>query len=100
MAAYRDLIKHRNRIIRNRWTRGGENEFGRIFQGFSSNGIDGLDVLYWITKQQVPYRKRVTYPRYTASNRPKIINEPYCVRICAGKNLLPYDGDVITIQHQ
>ena len=29
MAAYRDLIKHRNSIIRNRWTCGGENEFSR-----------------------------------------------------------------------
>ena len=45
MAAYRDLIKHRNSIIRNRWTRGSENEFGRLFQGFSPNGIDGLDAV-------------------------------------------------------
>ena len=35
MAAYRDLIKHRNNIIKNCWTRGGENKFGRLFQGFS-----------------------------------------------------------------
>ena len=60
MASYKDLIKHCNSIIRNRWTRGGEHEFGRLFQGFPPNGIDGLDVLEWITKQQVPYGKRVT----------------------------------------
>ena len=55
-----------------------------------------MDVLKWITKQQVPYGKRVTYPRYTTSNRPEKIDEPYRVRICAGGNLLPYDGDVTT----
>ena len=74
MAAYRYLIKYCNIIIKNRWTRGAENEFGCLFQGFSPNGIDGLDVLDWITKQQVPYGKCVTYPRYTASNRPKKID--------------------------
>ena len=36
------------------------------------------------------------YPRYTASNRPEKIDEPYRIRICAGGNLLPYDGDVTT----
>ena len=96
IAAYRDLIKHRNSIIQNCWTRGSENEFGRLFQGFSPNGIDGLDVLEWITKQQVPYGKRVTYPGYTASNCPEKIDKPHRVRICAGGNLLPYDGDVTT----
>ena len=95
-ASYKDLVKHRNSIIQNRWTRGGENKFGRLFQGFSPNNIDGLDVLEWIEKQQVPYGKRVTYPRHTASHRPKKVDEPYRVRICAGGNLLPNDGDVTT----
>ena len=69
MASYRDLIKHRNNIIQSCLTSEGENKFGRLFQGFPPNGIDGLNVLDWITKQQVPYGKRVTYPCYTASYR-------------------------------
>ena len=95
MASYKELVDHRNNIIRNRWTRGGENEFSHLFQGFSPNGIDRLDVLELIKKQQEPYNKKVTYSRYTASNRPKI-DKPFRVRICIGDNLLQYDGDVTT----
>ena len=50
MASYKDLVNHRNSIIQNQWTHGGENKFGCLFQGFSPNGIDGLDVLEWIEK--------------------------------------------------
>ena len=53
-ASYKELGNHCNDIICNRLTRGDENEFGRLFQGFSPNGIDGLDVLEWIKKKQVP----------------------------------------------
>ena len=52
------------------------------------NGIDGLDVLEWIKKKQVSSNKRVTYPQYTVSNRPKKVNKPFRVQICAGGNLL------------
>ena len=96
MASYKELINHRNNIIRNRWTHGGENEFGRLFQGFPPNGIDGLDVLKWIKKQHVTYIKKITYPRYTASNRPEKVDKPFSVWICAGGNLLQYNGDVTT----
>ena len=57
MASYKELVNHHNSIIQKRWTCGGENEFGRLFQGFSPNGIDGLDVLEWIQKKQVPNNK-------------------------------------------
>ena len=96
MSSYKKFVNRRNDIIRNQWTRGGENEFGRLFQDFFLNGIDGLDVLEWIKKKQVPRAKMITYPRYTASNCPKKINTPFRVRICAGGNLLQYDGDVTT----
>jgi len=42
-AAYKDLSKHPNTTIRQRWTISRENEFGRLFQGF--NNIEGMDVL-------------------------------------------------------
>ena len=67
LASYKELVNHRNSIIRDRWTKGGENKFGRLFQGFSPNSIDGLGVLEWIKKNEVPRDKTVTYPRYTAS---------------------------------
>ena len=76
MTSHKELVNHRNNIICKRWTQGGENEFGRLFQGFSPNGIDGLDVLEWITKKQVHGNKRATYPRYTASYRPKKLTNP------------------------
>ena len=76
MASYKELVNHRNNIIPNRWTRGGENKFGRLFQDFSQNGIDGLDVLEWIKKNQVSSNKRVTYLQYTASNCPEKLKSP------------------------
>ena len=48
MASDKELVNHCNAITRNPWTRGGENEFGCLFQGFSPNGINSLDVLEWM----------------------------------------------------
>ena len=45
LASYKEFVNYRNSIIRVRWTKGGENEFRRIFQGFSHDGLDGLDIL-------------------------------------------------------
>ena len=47
-AQYRDLTNHPNLAIRARWLRAGENKFGRLFQGFEPNGIEGKGVLHWI----------------------------------------------------
>ena len=96
LASYKELVNHSNSVIRDRWTKGGENEFGRLFQGFAPNEIEGLNVLEWIRKDQVLKDKFVTYPRYTASLRPEKVDEPHRVRITAGGNLLQYDGDVTT----
>ena len=74
LASYKELVNHSNSIIRDRWTKGGENKFGRLFQGFASNEVEGLNVLEWIRKDQVPKDKFVTYPRYTASLRPEKVD--------------------------
>ena len=71
MASYRDLIRHKNIEIRNRWLKSGENEFGRLFQGFKPNKIKSIDVLTWIKKCDVPANKKCTYPRYTVAERPE-----------------------------
>ena len=92
---HRDLINHKNQNTQQRWLTSGENEFGRLFQGFSQNNIDGMDVLDWIHRTSIPKDKKVTYPRYTVAVRPKK-DEPYCTRITCGGDRLDYDGDVST----
>ena len=62
-AAYRDLSKHPNTATRQRWTTSVENEFGHLFQGFLET--KGLNVLEWITHDEVPQGKTITYPRKT-----------------------------------
>ena len=63
LASYKELVNHSNSVIRDRWTKGGENEFGRLFQGFAPNEVEGLNVLEWIRKDQVSKDKFATYPR-------------------------------------
>ena len=50
LASYKELVNHSNSVIRDRWTKGGENEFDKLFQGFAPNEIEGLNILEWITK--------------------------------------------------
>ena len=95
MASYRDLINHHNEEMKDRWLISGENKFGRLFCGFKPNNIDGLGVLNWIKKQEVPLGKKVTYPRYTVAERPEK-DEIYRTRITCGGDVLDYFGDVTT----
>ena len=74
---------------------GGENEFGRLFQGFEPNKVEGLDVLEWIPKTAVPTYKTVTYTRYTTAIRPKK-DEKYQAWITVGGDRIDYEGDVST----
>jgi hypothetical protein len=94
-APYRELIKHPNEEIKNRWLKSGEDEFGRLFQGFEPNGIEGMNVLRWIHKKAIPANKSVTYPRYTVAYRPEKA-DPNRTRITAGGDRLEYDGNVTT----
>ena len=87
------MSKHPNPSIRRRWTTSGENEFGRLFQGFLDT--KGMDVLDWIRHSEIPIHKTVTYPRYTVDIRPEKA-EPYRTRITVGGNLLEYLGNVTT----
>ena len=93
MAHYRDLIKHPNKAICEMWTESGENEFGRLFNGYGD--VKGLNVLEWIEWEEVPRHKKVTYAQYTVAYRPEK-EEQYRSRITAGGDQLDYDGDVST----
>ena len=92
-AAWKDLVNHPDDNIASRWEQSGVNEFARLFQGYRN--IEGLDVLEWINKRDVPPGQKVTYPRYTVAYRPEK-DEPYRTRITAGGNLLDYDGNTTT----
>ena len=95
-ALYRDLIKHPDPAIQKRWLTSGENEFGRLFQGFPPNGdiANGIGVLDWIQKSEVPGVKKVTYPRYTVALRKKKVHKADRTRSTCGGNVLDYFGDV------
>ena len=95
IASYTQLIKHTDEKISERWLTGVENEFGRLFQGFTPNKVEGIDVLEWIPNMAVPVTKTVTYPRYTTATaiRPEK-DEKYRVCIAAGGDRIPYVGDV------
>ena len=69
MAAYRDLVKHSDTMVRQRWLKSGENKFDCLFQDHGTT--EGMDVFDWIHRDQVPRNRKVTYPRYTADIRPE-----------------------------
>ena len=60
MCHYRDLIKHYNPVTRLRWTKSGEKEFGRLCQGHGDE--EGMDVIEWIPRQDLPPNKKATCP--------------------------------------
>lgn len=95
MASYKDMMTHPNPKIRRRWLRSGENEFGRLLQGYGD--VDGLDVLEVIHKFDIPTGKIVTYPRYTIDYRPEK-SDPWRTRITTGGDRIPYAGETSTHQ--
>ena len=91
--AYRDLIKHPNPAIRERWIKAGINEFARLTQGYG--GVVGMDVVTFIRQSQVPSNKIATYARYVVDYRPEK-DEPWRLRITCGGDKLWYDGNTTT----
>ena len=81
MAAYWDLVKHPDPVIRQRWLTSGENKCGGLLQSYRTP--EGMDVLNWIPRTEVPQHKKVTYPHYTVDICPKK-SEPHQTRITVG----------------
>ena len=69
MAAYRDLVKHPDPVVQQRWLTSGNNEFGHLFQDYGPT--EGMYLIDWIHQDQVPQHKKATYPRYTVDIRPE-----------------------------
>jgi hypothetical protein len=52
---YKDLINHLDPIIRQTWMESGEDEIGRLFQGFGD--VEGKHVLEFIHKSEIPIKR-------------------------------------------
>ena len=91
--SYRDLIKHPNPKIRRRWERAGLNEFARLAQGY--DGVEGMNVVTFIAKSDLPTNKEATYARYVVDYRPEK-DEPWRLRITCGGDRLEYVGNTTT----
>jgi hypothetical protein len=90
---YKDIINHPDPIIRQTWMKSGEDEFGRLFQGFGD--VEGKHVLEFIHKSEIPAGYEATYARYTAAKRPEK-EKPNRCRITAGGDRLEYHGNTTT----
>ena len=91
--SYRDLLNHPNPKIRARWVQAGVNEFARLAQGYGTT--DGLDVVFFINRSELPTNKQATYARYVVDYRPEK-DEPWRLRITCGGDRLDYDGNTTT----
>jgi hypothetical protein len=87
----RDPNKHKER-----WTKAGANEFGRLAQGVGGR-ITGTNTIFFIHKNEIPQDrlKDVIYIRFVASVRTKK-EDPYRIRATLGGNLIQYPDDVGT----
>ena len=98
MASFKELLHHTDQMIRDRWARPGENELGRLLQGFEPRGAKGKGALGWASKGDAPAGKMAACPCYAAGHRPEKKDEPWRARISACGSLLEYFGDATAMQ--
>ena len=91
--AYKDLIKHPNPKIQERWEQSGMNEFARLAQGHGE--VEGMNVVTFIAQEELPGGKKATYARYVVDYRPEK-DEPWRLRITCSGDKLDYYGDTTT----
>ena len=73
------------------WQQSLSNELGRVMQGVGSR-IVGTDTMEFISKDKIPYNKKVTYANFVCDHRP-LKEEKYRVRMTIG-------GDKLEYQHE
>ena len=76
----------------------GVNEFGRLAQGYTKadgTKVDGMDVVTFIARSELPPGKEATYARYVVDYRPEK-DEPWRLRITCGGDRLDYHGNITT----
>ena len=73
------------------WTQSLSNEWGRLAQG-NDNGVHCTNTIDFITRQEVPHGREITYATFVLDYRP-LKTEPYRVRITVGGDRLTYPFD-------
>ena len=73
------------------WKRSLSNEWGRLAQG-NKYGVSSTDTIDFISKNEVPQDRKVTYATYVLDYRP-LKDEPYILRITVEGNRLVYLDD-------
>jgi hypothetical protein len=74
------------------WTRGFENECGRLFQGIRD--IPGANTSLFIKLTNIPKDRKITYGKIVCDYKPHK-KEKECVRLTVGGDRLDYSGDVV-----
>ena len=77
------------------WTYSCANEFGRLANGVGTRMKHGTNTIVFITKDQVPKGRTVTYTRIVCELRPQK-EEVHRTRLTVGGNLIHYPGNVST----
>ena len=67
------------------------NELGRLTQ-WNNHGVKATDTMDFIKQEDVPKNSKVTYANFVCDYRP-LKSEPHRIRLVAGGDNLPYDGD-------
>ena len=75
------------------WNQAGINEFARLTQGYGET--EGLDVVTFIPKHEMPKDKKATYARYVVDYRPEK-DKPWRLLITCGGDKLDYFGETTT----
>ena len=75
----------------NTWTKAVSNEFGRLTKG-NKYGVKFTDTMEFISANDVPAGKKVTYGSFTCDHRP-LKEEEYRARLVVGGDKLTYHAD-------
>ena len=85
---YRHLCRGPDQLI---WTKALANDLGRLAQGVGTRMPTGSNTIFFISPDQIPPNKKVTYARLVASLRPNK-TETHRVRVTVGGDRLDYSG--------
>ena len=73
------------------WGRALSNEWGRLAKG-NKYGVQYTDTIAFITKNEVPLNRDVTYASFICDKQP-LKPEPFRIRVVVGGDHLSYDED-------
>jgi hypothetical protein len=71
------------------WIYSAANEFGRLTKGILPHMPSGTETMNYIRHDALPHRRKSTYARFVATERPHK-TEKKCVRLTVGGNIIHY----------